>query len=93
MHGKAMALPDRPRYYRVPVASRILSDWPGPASYDVSLGPPPIAIEEVVYERSRAECLGQQAEVYVIAGGRINELLERAIAQWLEHAGIPIFPR
>lgn len=80
-----MTLPDRRSVWRVPVARPMeLRESP----YMISA-----TIEEVQYDRTPAECLGQQAEVYVIAGGRINELLERAIAQWLEHAGIPIFPR
>lgn len=90
LHGQAIMLPDRPMVWRVPVARRLSMEYWEPGA--IEAGMIEATIEEVEYDRTPAECLGQQAEVYVIRGGRINELLERAIAQWLSTTSIRIFP-
>lgn len=90
LHGQAITLPNRPVVWRVPVARPLSVEYWEPGA--IEAGMISATIEEVQYDRTPAEVLGQQAEVYVIKGGRINELLERAVAQWLSTTGIRIFP-
>lgn len=92
LHGQAITLPNRPMAWRVPVARPLSVEYREPGTEYWDPGIIEATIEEVQYDRTPAECLGQQAEVYVIRGGRINELLERAIAQWLSTTSIRIFP-